>query len=124
MNDRGSHPKLASPESSKSSLFLARIIDRVNGKHGPYAVTILPSGGKEFSVTFSLGWEVWKEDIVPERGTTVVLGGLIKKKAGWRASSARLYSLLDALVVFANSREFEERAARSRKKETEHPARF
>ncbi len=58
----------------------------VNGKHGPYCVARSTDIGP---ITFQLTESVWNEQIWPEHGTYVMLSGLMKKKAGWRASSAR-----------------------------------
>ena len=58
----------------------------VDGKHGPYAVASSESLG---NVTFSLDPTVWLEKDPPERGEEVVLSDLRKKRAGWRAHSAR-----------------------------------
>lgn len=58
------------------------------GQHGPYAVTRDPKLG---SVTFSLTPEVWHENRFPESGSEVVLEDFQKKRAGWRAMSARFF---------------------------------
>lgn len=57
-----------------------------DGKHGPYAVARCDDLG---AVTFSLGKDVWDEERNPERGIFVVVSDVIKKRAGWRAMSAR-----------------------------------
>jgi len=64
------------------------IIDRVirGGQHGPYAVAKTKELG---FVTFALAEPVWAEAQWPEPGTYVVLSGLTKKRAGWRASHGR-----------------------------------
>jgi hypothetical protein len=111
----------ASPESTKCSLWLARVIDLQDGKHGPYAVSILSYKGQEFSVTFSLNNDVWNQDTLPERGTIVILHNPTLKRAGWRASSARFYRLLDEGTKFINSQEFLESQAMSTLKGTEQP---
>lgn len=57
-----------------------------NGRHGAYAVAMDERLG---SVTFSLTPEVWQEKRFPEAGSEVVLEDFQKKRAGWRAMSAR-----------------------------------
>lgn len=59
-----------------------------SGKHGPYAVADDSLLG---SVTFSLSAEVWKDKRFPEMGSEVVLADFQKKRAGWRAMSARFF---------------------------------
>lgn len=56
------------------------------GKHGPYAVARSDELG---SVTFSLDEGVWQENDWPEPGTYVMLWGMRKKRAGWRAQHGR-----------------------------------
>ena len=56
------------------------------GRHGPYAVARCEELG---SVTFSLKPPVWPENNWPEPGTIVVLGEIIRKRAGWRAQHGR-----------------------------------
>lgn len=58
------------------------------GKHGPYAI----ASSKEVKgrITFSLT-EAWEEDEFPEPGHFVILSGLTKKRAGWRAQHARFF---------------------------------
>ena len=61
------------------------------GKHGPYAVATSSDevfGGIEVSVTFSLGSDVWTEDINPSPGDDIVTEAKnIRSKGGkWRAS--------------------------------------
>lgn len=63
------------------------------GEHGPYAVAT--SKEVEGSVTFSLESSVWQEPDLPESGTEVVLSELRKKRAGWRAMSARFFKPSD-----------------------------
>ena len=63
-----------------------------DGKHGPYAVASSKSFGL---ITFSLAPPVWNESIWPEGGSVVVLSGITKKRAGWRANSARFWQLAD-----------------------------
>lgn len=64
------------------------VVDKVikNGRHGPYAIA---RDHKLGSVTFSLLSEVWQEKQFPEPGSEVVLEDFQKKRAGWRAMSAR-----------------------------------
>lgn len=57
-----------------------------NGQHGPYAVA---QDDRLGSVTFSLTPDVWQEKRFPEAGSEVVLWDFQKKRAGWRAMSAR-----------------------------------
>ena len=57
-----------------------------DGQHGPYAVAKDERLG---SVTFSLTSDVWQEKRLPEAGSVVVLEDFQKKRAGWRAMSAR-----------------------------------
>ncbi len=63
------------------------------GKHGPYAVALAEEDGR--NITFSLDQPVWQGDSLPEPGTIVMLSQLQKKRAGWRASSARLFQPAD-----------------------------
>ena len=63
------------------------------GKHGPYAVALAEEDGR--NITFSLDQPVWQESNLPEPGTIVMLSQLQKKRAGWRASSARLFQPAD-----------------------------
>jgi len=58
----------------------------LDGQHGPYAKATSEALG---TITFSLKPSVWEEKRFPEEGTYVVLSGLIKKRAGWRADSGR-----------------------------------
>lgn len=58
-----------------------------DGKHGPYATAI--SQSLKTKITFSLQNNVWIENVWPEPGTYVVLSGLTKKRAGWRAQLGR-----------------------------------
>jgi hypothetical protein len=58
----------------------------VDGKHGPYAVVSVDSLG---NVTFALDSPVWTEKDPPQRGEEVILSDIRKKRAGWRAHSAR-----------------------------------
>ena len=65
-----------------------------DGEHGAYAVCTLDPANLFISgsVTFSLSSDVWKEKSWPTPGTFVMLNFLFKKRAGWRAEKARLYS--------------------------------
>jgi len=58
-----------------------------DGHRGRFAIAI--TDDIEGSITFSLEKSVWEEDDEPEPGTLVVLSGLIRKQAGWRARRAR-----------------------------------
>lgn len=64
------------------------VVEKVvrDGQHGPYAVARDHRLG---SVTFSLTSEVWIERRYPEPGSEVILEDFQKKRAGWRAMSAR-----------------------------------
>ena len=57
------------------------------GKHGPFAIAV--SREVKGSITFSLNDTVWQETSLPEHGTVVLLSGLQKKQAGWRATAGR-----------------------------------
>ena len=57
-----------------------------DGKHGPYAVASVDTLG---SVTFSLRLRLGIENDLPEGGSIVILSGITKKRAGWRASQGR-----------------------------------
>ncbi len=59
-----------------------------NGQHGAYAVA---KDDRLGSVTFSLTSDVWQEKRLPEAGSEVVLEDFQKKRAGWRAMSARFF---------------------------------
>ncbi|MBI2086589.1 MAG: hypothetical protein HYT69_00195 [Candidatus Zambryskibacteria bacterium] len=61
-----------------------------NGQHGPYAIA-QDEDQKLGSVTFSLTPDVWPEKRFPEPGSEVVLEDFQKKRAGWRAMSARFF---------------------------------
>jgi hypothetical protein len=63
-----------------------------NGNHGPYALATSDSIG---FITFLLAPPVWSENSNPEPGTYVVLSDLTKKRAGWRAGSARFFRPAD-----------------------------
>lgn len=73
---------------------VAVVQDIVQGKHGPYAVATSDSH-PDINFTFSLEKLVWNEEKLPSKGTYVVLSDIQRKKAGWRAESARLYTLED-----------------------------
>ncbi len=64
------------------------IVDSLDpkGKHGPYAIAKSESLGP---ISFSLKPSVWSENKWPELGTYVVLSGLTRKRAGWRAEQGR-----------------------------------
>lgn len=70
-----------------------------NGRHGPYAVARSDELG---SVTFSLSRDVWKEKGQPETGTIVILGQIIKKRAGWRAQHGRFARPSDEATARSN----------------------
>ncbi|MEX1014633.1 MAG: hypothetical protein WDZ80_05740 [Candidatus Paceibacterota bacterium] len=57
------------------------------GEYGMFAIAL--SDKVKGSITFSLNNDVWQDNSFPEKGTIVVLSELRKKKAGWRAKSAR-----------------------------------
>jgi hypothetical protein len=65
------------------------VVEKVvkDGKHGAYAVARCEA--LSFSITFSLSSPVWDEKDKPEEGTFVSLSDIRKKRAGWRAMSAR-----------------------------------
>lgn len=71
------------------------------GKHerGPYVVT---KCDKFDTVTFSLDEVTWKEKRSPRPGDVVVLSQITKKRAGWRADSARFFSLADEQKANSN----------------------
>ena len=60
-----------------------------NGKHGGYIVC--SSSQLEGSITLSLSLNAWIESEPPQQGSIVVLIGIFKKRAGWRASKGRLF---------------------------------
>lgn len=70
--------------------FEAVVQEVVQGKHGPYAVALVDMAGIK-RATFALKSPVWEEGVLPEPGTVVVLNDFRKKRAGWRAESARFY---------------------------------
>ncbi len=66
------------------------VVDKIipEGRHGPYCVSRCEKLDN-IVVTFSLKLPVWPEKTWPEPGTYVVLSEIRKKRAGWRAESAR-----------------------------------
>jgi hypothetical protein len=73
------------------------VVQRIirDGPHGPFAICTLSGNVAVGSVTFSLDSHVWPEQIWPEPGTLVVVSDVVKKRAGWRAHSARFVRLSD-----------------------------
>ncbi len=71
------------------------IVEKVirKGPHGPYAVA---SNEELGSITFSLDSIVWKEGVLPDPGTYVLLSQITKKRAGWRAGNGRFVRPSDA----------------------------
>ena len=71
------------------------VVEKVvtNGKHGPYAVGSSEELGL---ITFSLQAPVWNETDHPEGGSIVILSGITKKRAGWRANHGRFLRPSDA----------------------------
>lgn len=65
----------------------------LHGQWGPYATAT--ARGVKGTITFSLDGNVWHEHSIPERGSFVMLSELQKKRKGWRAMSARLFSPAD-----------------------------
>jgi hypothetical protein len=72
------------------------------GPHGSYFLVDCEGLG---IVTVSLEKGVWQEKSWPERGITVVLSDIRKKRAGWRAYSARFLRPSDKNSL--NSKEVE-----------------
>lgn len=72
-----------------STLTQAIVQSVQNGRHGRYAVAT--SSEVEGSITFTLDSTVWQEKDEPERGMSVILSDLRKKRAGWRAMSGRYF---------------------------------
>lgn len=70
--------------------FKAVVQEVVQGKHGWYAVASL-EGAAIKTATFSLEPPVWNESDHPQQGIVVILDDFRKKRAGWRAESARFY---------------------------------
>jgi hypothetical protein len=66
---------------------IAVVQDVLTGNHGRFVVTT--SDSVVGSITFSLDEKVWQEASDPEPGEYVVLSDLRRKRAGWRAHSAR-----------------------------------
>ncbi len=64
------------------------------GKHGPYVVTKCEAV-ETGTVTFSYDEETWHEKKEPKPGNVVLISGVIKKRAGWRATSARFLEPAD-----------------------------
>jgi hypothetical protein len=73
--------------------FRAVVQKIANGHRGRYAVAT--SGDILGSITFSLAYPCWQGDDDPEPGTVVILSGLRKKRAGWRALDARYLQPFD-----------------------------
>lgn len=71
-----------------------------DGKHGPYVVAT--SESVSGSITFALATGVWLEDYPPEEGEQVCLSSLRKKRAGWKAMTARSVRLSDGFKQPAN----------------------
>jgi len=69
------------------------------GPKGPYAVARSKDEDFTDSVTFSLGKDVWREEINPDLGVYVVLTNLAKRHAGWRANKARLFKPSDQVKI-------------------------
>ncbi|MCX6713114.1 MAG: hypothetical protein NTY66_02825 [Candidatus Vogelbacteria bacterium] len=65
------------------------------GRHGPYAVARCDELSNLGPITFSLKPEVWEEKAWPETGTVIIISNLTKKRAGWRATSARFFQPAD-----------------------------
>ncbi len=66
---------------------IAVVQDVLTGSHGRFVVTT--SDSVIGSITFSLDESVWQERSDPEPGEYVILSDLRRKRAGWRAHSAR-----------------------------------
>ncbi|HEY4476778.1 MAG TPA: hypothetical protein VJB69_02280 [Candidatus Paceibacterota bacterium] len=73
-----------SREQKSYQAIINKIVD--DGKHGPYAVAFVEEIGM---VTFSLKSRTWEEGATPDPGSYVVLSGIRRKRAGWRAEGAR-----------------------------------
>lgn len=76
---------------------LIGVVDRVvlDGNHGPYALAKVGERENAVFFTFSLEPPVWNEGDIPDEGMQVVLSKLRKKRAGWRALSARYLQTAD-----------------------------
>jgi hypothetical protein len=72
-----------------------------DGQHGPYAKASTKTLG---TITFSLEPPVWEEKRFPEEGTYVILSGLTKKRAGWRADAGRFFRPSDEQTGSMNQR--------------------
>lgn len=66
--------------------YIAKVENVVKDTKTPYAVTDVEGVGK---ITFSLHSPIWDEKIPIKKGQFVVLSGLVKSDAGWRANKAR-----------------------------------
>lgn len=66
-------------------------------RNGPYATAKV--SGIKGSITFSLLPDVWVEEQWPTPGTSVCLGRLEQRRAGWRAGFGRLWQLSDEADV-------------------------
>jgi hypothetical protein len=75
---------------------LRAIVQKViaGGKHGPYAVALSDDPAPR-NITFALTPSVWGNNPAPEPGTVVMLSGLVRKRAGWRATGSRHVTLAD-----------------------------
>lgn len=73
---------------------VAMVTSLQQGRQGPYAVA--KSDVVEGSITFSLSPPTWSEGEQPEPAHFVVLSGIRRMSAGWRASRARFYGPADA----------------------------
>jgi hypothetical protein len=74
-----------------------------DGRHGPYAKATceaLPG----MTITFLLASPVWSEKRFPEEGNYVVLSGLTKKRAGWRADFGRFLEPSDEQPRISNQK--------------------
>ncbi len=65
----------------------------LHGRRGPFAIA--STKGIRGRITFSLDEEVWYSNDIPQTGTLVMLSGFQKKRQGWIATAARLYSFAD-----------------------------
>jgi hypothetical protein len=76
---------------------------RPDGRHGPYAKATcdtLPG----ITITFLLAPPVWNEKRYPDEGNYVVLSGLTKKRAGWRADFGRFLEPSDEQPCISNQK--------------------
>ena len=83
---------MTSPKE-KPDEYRAVVRQIIEGKHGSYAVATSPQITE--SITFSLDPGVWQEKEYPQNGYEVILSDVRKKRAGWRAHSARFVRLTD-----------------------------